>query len=143
MAKKPVSNVTSLDYLRSMGNGIIIEVQGFEPETPLQIRVRRPDMATVMIKSKLDWAGLSKSVKKAFGEVPMEDGENATPEQLEDRMKSINEAMPMIDTLCKEAMLEPTYDDFEEIMPLGVTQKIQIFKWVMQEARELNSFRIG
>jgi len=131
-AKMPIT----LEELQELANGEVIDIPGFRPGTVIPVRVTTLDITEVLLNGGDMPNILRSAVKKAFeGESVQENKDkDFTPED-------IAKIKPMLDTIAKQCLLEPTFEQFQETRPLGLMQKLAIFKYAMGDVDKLNSFR--
>jgi len=138
--RKPIS----LDALRTAAQGEIISISDHAGKGTMDVRVRRIDLSADVLNSGLIPTDLQQDVMKQFGE-----GKSGA--QIEQTMEKqlgsqgiatdINKLLPAINQMCAKVLVEPTWDDFQEIYPLTLPQKMEIFQWVTDEIKEMSTFR--
>ena len=100
----------------------IIKIDGFEPNEKIEVRIKPASMLGMIAVGKLpnnllqtvDDLFISKGNKKSKGKVD-------TSDMNPDELKMV---MEMIDTICRDCMVEPLFDDIKMFMT--DTQKMQI-----------------
>ena len=100
----------------------IIKIDGFEPNEKIEVRIKPSSMLGMIAAGKLpnnllqtvDDLFISKGNKKSKGKVD-------TSDMNPDELKMV---MEMIDTICRDCMVEPLFDDIKMFMT--DTQKMQI-----------------
>ena len=100
----------------------IIKIDGFEPKEKIEVRIKPASMLGMIAAGKLpnnllqtvDDLFISKGNKKSKGKVD-------TSDMNPDELKMV---MEMIDTICRDCMVEPLFDDIKMFMT--DTQKMQI-----------------
>lgn len=100
----------------------IIKIDGFEPNEKIEVRIKPASMLGMIAAGKLpnnllqtvDDLFISKGNKKSKGKVD-------TSDMNSDELKMV---MEMIDTICRDCMVEPLFDDIKMFMT--DTQKMQI-----------------
>ena len=100
----------------------IIKIDGFEPNEKIEVRIKPASMLGMIAAGKLpnnllqtvDDLFISKGNKKSKGKV-------YTSDMNPDVLKMV---MEMIDTICRDCMVEPLFDDIKMFMT--DTQKMQI-----------------
>lgn len=138
--------VFTLEDLKKASEGHLIPIPGFEPNSTIYVRVKRIDITADMLGSSVLPNELQQEVVKQF------DGNTGKkkPSQKEievqiakrfEEESSIADMIPMIDKMCRKALLEPTYEQFEELYPLTTSQKMTIFQWLMEEVKSMRGFR--
>ena len=105
----------------------IIKIDGFEPNEKIEVRIKPASMLGMIAAGKLpnnllqtvDDLFISKGNKKSKGKVD-------TSDMNPDELKMV---MEMIDTICRDCMVEPLFDDIKMFMT--DTQKMQIMSGSM------------
>ena len=100
----------------------IIKIDGFEPNEKIEVRIKPASMLGMIAVGKLpnnllqtvDDLFISKGNKKSKGKVD-------TSDMNQDELKMV---MEMIDTICRDCMVEPLFDDIKMFMTDA--QKMQI-----------------
>lgn len=100
----------------------IIKIDGFEPNEKIEVRIKPASMLGMIAVGKLpnnllqtvDDLFISKGNKKSKGKVD-------TSDMSPDELKMV---MEMIDTICRDCMVEPLFDDIKMFMTDA--QKMQI-----------------
>lgn len=100
----------------------IIKIDGFEPNEKIEVRIKPASMLGMIAVGKLpnnllqtvDDLFISKGNKKSKGKV---DTSDMNPNELK-------MVMEMIDTICRDCMVEPLFDDIKMFMTDA--QKMQI-----------------
>jgi hypothetical protein len=100
----------------------IIKIDGFEPNEKIEVRIKPASMLGMIAAGKLpnnllqtvDDLFISKGNKKSKGKVD-------TSDMNPDELKMV---MEMIDTICRDCMVEPLFDDIKMFMTDA--QKMQI-----------------
>ena len=92
----------------------IIKIDGFEPNEKIEVRIKPASMLGMIAVGKLpnnllqtvDDLFISKGNKKSKGKVD-------TSDMNPDELKMV---MEMIDTICRDCMVEPLFDDIKMFM---------------------------
>lgn len=100
----------------------IIKIDGFEPNEKIEVRIKPASMLGMIAVGKLpnnllqtvDDLFISKGNKKSKGKID-------TSDMNPDELKMV---MEMIDTICRDCMVEPLFDDIKMFMTDA--QKMQI-----------------
>ena len=119
--------VTSLEELKKVGEGCIVELPNFPDGTPLVVKIKYPSLLSMMRSDGTIPNPLLKTVTEM--NPPL------TAEQLENSKE-------MLTALCKECLITPTYSEIEELAG-GMTdiQKIALYQKVQGSFAGLSSFR--
>lgn len=136
MAKKveETLTVTSLEDLKSYSQGDIIALPGFSPNQPFVVRMRKPDLMTMIADGVVPNA-LLKSAMELFGE-------DTKPSDVMDHTDFFSDLLTVGNTLAKACFLEPTYEDLESSgMKLTFEQAQFLFLFSQQEIGKLPTFR--
>lgn len=124
-----MSKVLNIEELKKMATSII-DIPDFEGTGTIKVRVQRPRIMAMAAQGKIPNAlmgaaastvGLGSSKKKDSPENTLKDIAN------------------MMELYCKACLVEPTYDEFKDIMTDEQMQAI--FDWAMGGVRQLKSFR--
>jgi hypothetical protein len=139
--KKPITLVE----LKQLAKGTIIDIPGYEDGTLIQVKVKKVDFTKELMSDKFSLTSLvSKDVidKMATTE-NQKDQENLIAGELAKEGKSDNlmELIPLIDDMCKQVLISPTWEEFEEIYPLTTNQKYAIFNWIVEGLTDIKPFR--
>lgn len=136
MAKKveETLTVTSLEDLKSYSQGDIIALPGFSPNQPFVVRMRKPDLMTMIADGVVPNA-LLKSAMELFGE-------DTKPSDVMDHTDFFSDLLTVGNTLAKACFLEPTYEDLESSgMKLTFEQAQFLFSFSQQGIGKLPTFR--
>lgn len=128
----------SLDEMRLKAQGTLVEIPDWTNNGTIDVRVKAIDMTPhIMSIDKMPNA-LKKSAVEAFeGKAKGSQADLAKDISTDD----MEHMLPIIEGVVKEVLVEPTYDDFQEIYPLTLQQKLVLFKMSMGGIEELDSFR--
>ena len=126
-----MSEILSIEKLREMANPII-KIPNFDNTGYIKVRVQRPKLLTMAAEGKIPNHLMNIAATMVNGR-PLEKRKELTPEEY---IKEINGAMELY---CRACMIEPTYDEMEDI--LTDDQKATIFAWGLGEVQVLDSFR--
>ena len=121
--------ITSIDQLKKVAKGEIIELPGWVEGEPFIARISRPSLQKMVAKGEIPNALLSTATDVFYGK--KSDG------KLD--MKKMSELQY---TIVENALLEPTLKDIEELgIELTDQQMIEIFNYTQQGVQGLTSFR--
>lgn len=132
--------VSSLDDLKRAGEGLIVQLPNFPNGTPLVAKIKFPSLLS-MIRTDGEISNpLMASVMELSPDQVAE--KLANPNQQPADAKQIEDTLHMIDSICKECLVEPTYAQIEQYAG-GLTdnQKIAIYNRVQEVFTGLGSFR--
>ena len=155
MEKNTKSNkrkAISIEALKNMNDkGILIDIRHpFDDKQTIAIRVRRIDMTKEVIGNealnsflKLGLVEEMQEGKKTEGEVQKELETMLQENHKEGNIETTEKLFGMIDHVVKLALVEPTYEDFVKTNTLTLSVKTDVFNWVTEEMKQLQSFRKG
>lgn len=126
-----VSEILSIEQLREMATPII-EIPDFEGSGTIKVRVRKPKLMKMATSGEIPNHLMGIAVSMTTGE-PMKNYNELNDKE---KIKLMGNAF---DLFCKACLVEPTYEEFEEIMTDD--QKGAIFNWANGMVSDLNSFR--
>lgn len=128
--------VISLEDIKEKAKGEVVEIPDWEPEKTINVRLKRIDVTPIMMESGSIPDDLSKEVATM-----MEKGEEIDPEKLDTGKFNPDNFIPVLNSIAKEALAEPTYEEINEVYPLTMNQKLAIFKFVTGGIEQLKPFR--
>mgnify|MGYP000922542962 CR=1 FL=1 len=124
-----MSKVLNIEELRKMAT-VIIDIPDFKGTGTIKVRVQRPRLMAMAAQGKIPNALMGVAAKTAGL------GAGKKKNSPENTLKDI---ASMMELYCKACLVEPTYDEFKDIM---TDEQIQaIFDWAMGGVRQLESFR--
>lgn len=126
-----MSEILNIEKLREMANSII-KVPNFDNTGHINIRVQRPKLLKMAAEGKIPNHLMNIAATMINGR-PLSKQKELTPEEY---IKEINGAMELY---CRACMVEPTYEEMEDI--LTDDQKATIFNWGIGEVSSLDTFR--
>ncbi len=124
-----MSEILSIEKLREMAN-IVIDIPNFENNGTIKVRVQRPRLMAMASQGKIPNHLMSIAVQMVTGR------KNASNKNNEDIIK---DASLMLELYCKACLVEPSYEEFKDIMTDD--QADAIFSWAMGLNNKLDSFR--
>lgn len=127
--------VTSIETLKQYTQGTVVPLTGFDgdPDNPFVVRLKRPSMLALAKSGKIPNALLS-TATDLFA-----NGSNAVDEDDETMMSRM---FDMCVLMAKASMVEPTYEQLEEIgLELTDEQFIEIFNFTQKGVKALTGFR--
>ena len=129
--------VISLENIKAKAKGSIVKIPDWEPGKTINVRLRTIDVTPLMMEAGTIPDELSVEVANM-----MEKGEEVDPEKLgADTKVNTKSFLPVLTAVAKEALVEPTYTEIEEIYPLTMQQKLAIFKFVTGGIEQIKPFR--
>ncbi len=139
--------VTSLDEIRAQAEPDIIKIPGFKPGTTINVAVQPVDLTAPMLETGIGnplLAVVEQKTRELRGRAPGEAVKEiraAVEEAAKQEEFRVEDILPAIDAICKEALVEPTWDDIIAIRPLTLEQKLAIFDYATGGAEALIPFR--
>lgn len=94
----------------------IIEIDGFEPGEKIAVRIKPASLLNLMMSGKLP-NNLLGTVNELFDQ-------NKPMELFEQDENKIKDIMEIIDLVCEQSLVEPTYEEIKDV--ITDTQKMQI-----------------
>jgi hypothetical protein len=131
----PPAAVTTLDEIRVQAEAAIIAIPGYRPGTVINVKVQPVDVTPYILGSGMVNPLMALALKGA------KEGKTADEIRASLDGKAAALLAPSLDNVCKEALLEPTWDEIVAIRPLTIGQKLAIFDWVSGDISELQFFR--
>lgn len=127
--------VITLDEIRARARGEVIKIPDWDGRGTIKVRVRKIDLTPFLLQSGMVPNSLKVKAQEVFeGRAPRK----ANVDDIELEMQKL---IPTLDAIAKEALVEPTYEQITEILPLTLSQKLAILKYVTEEVRQLEPFR--
>ncbi|SFU40450.1 hypothetical protein [Alicyclobacillus macrosporangiidus] len=128
--RKPIS----LDEIRRRAEGEVIDIPDWDGKGTIPVRVRRIDITPIILKAGV----LPNSLKIAAQEIF--EGKKPAAKQPDVELE-LEKLMPTLDAIAKECLLEPKYEDIQNIYPLTLNQKLALLTYVTGEVEQLRPFR--
>lgn len=131
--KKPIS----LEEIKEKAKGVLVAIPDWNNLGDIYVRVRYIDISPLLLNTGAFPNELSLEVETMFEQ---DDGKRK-PTPKEDTKVQMDKFMPILEAVAKEALIEPTYDEIQEVYPLTFQQKTAIFKHIMGGIEQLKPFR--
>lgn len=112
----------------------IIPIPGFDEGETFEIKVKKLSIVGLMSSGKIP-NSLMKVVKDAFDGIKSSHGAEDSESAVMDKAGEIGK---LLDIVCKEAMLEPTFDDVKDVM--NDAQKLAVFQFTQGGVEEVRPF---
>ncbi|MEX0975037.1 MAG: hypothetical protein WD024_06815 [Bacillota bacterium] len=146
MADNDTRQVTSLDEIRAQAEVQVIDIPGFRTGTKITVEVQPVDLTPHLLTVGLVSPVLGIAMKKAQEgktreEIEAEINAEVTEEVEAKGGRGLDRYLPVMDAVCKEALVRPTWDEITAIRPLNLSQKIEIFNAATGDVKILQSFR--
>lgn len=126
-----MSDILNIEQLREMAQPTI-DIPNFDGTGTIKVRVQRPKLLAMATQGKIPNHLMSIAVTKLTGK-------KETSKKQPDEMDKIKQTAEMLDLYCFACLVEPSYNDFKDIMTDD--QKFTIFNWGIGEVSSLDSFR--
>ena len=112
----------------------VIEIPGFDPNETFEIKVRKLSLVGLMSSGKIP-NSLMKVVKDAFAGIKSSADGEADESAIMDKAGEIGK---LLNIVCKEAMLEPAFDDVKDVM--NDAQMLAVFQFTQGGVEEVKPF---
>lgn len=127
--------VVSIDKLREFAKGEIVELPGFIEDEPFVVRLKKPSMLALVKMGKIP-NSLLVEANKLFSNGVSGVANNVTDENM------LSQMMDILEVICKESFVEPTYKQIEEAgLHLTDQQLIAVFSYTQNGVEALKPFR--
>lgn len=103
-----------------------IEIPGFSPGATITVQVQQPRIMALMAQGKLPNPLMAVATKIVMTQTAQVKFDAA-------------EAMKIYELYCTACLVEPTYDEFKDI--ITDEQMLYIYRWAVGELQQLASFR--
>lgn len=128
--------ISSVDDLRKVAEGEVVELPSFSESVPFVARLRRPSMLD-LVKNKKIPNSLLDSANKLFSQGPngvlLKPGSNGA---------GMDELFDLMDVICEAAFVEPAYADLKGAgIKLTDDQVMFIFSYTQTGVKALEKFR--
>lgn len=129
---KTEKKITSIDELKKIANGAIVELPPFAEGTTFYAKLKRPSLLNMVKQGKIPNTLLVRA-----NELFVQDG-GLDPEE-ENMMQEMFE---VIELIARETFVEPTYKEIKEAgIELTDEQLMFIFSYAQQGVKALETFR--
>lgn len=138
--------ISSLDEIRAQAEMQLIDIPGFRMGSTITVGVQPVDLSPYLLTMGIGNPLLEIVKKKAQEgksgeEIEAEVDAEVARQTSEPGGKGFESYLPIIDAVCKEALIKPTFDEISAIRPLTLTQKIAVFNAATGDVKILRSFR--
>ena len=152
-SQKANDRPVTLAELSGFAKGILIDIPSPISGEVIKVKVRRLDLTKDLLgKSEITnflsidviekYKDTSKSKEEIEKELEKELAKKI--EENDEKTKDgIMKIVPLIDDICKEVLVEPTYQDFQNTCGLTMEMKMCLFGFAVGETQKLQSFRNG
>lgn len=133
-----LSKSISLEEISILAKGTLVEIPSWEPGKTIVVRLRKIDITPTIMSAGVIPDQLSLEVSTLF-----EEDDKFTPDTKASEKVDFDTSklMPVLDTMAKEALTEPTFDEINAIYPLTLDQKMAIFEFLSGGLRKIKPFR--
>lgn len=131
------AKVITLEEIRERAKGVITEIPGWTRDEVIAVRLRAIDMTPHILSME----NMPNVLRNAAMAVFEKDDASSEKIAAETDVSDMQRMLPIIDSIVKECLIEPTWDDFQENYPLTMMQKMAIFEFAMAGVDSLKSFR--
>ena len=126
--------ITSIEELRNYANGNIVELPAFGDNQPFVARLKRPSMLSMVKEGKIP-NSLLDAASTLF-----DSGAHGVMKKYDS--DSMNQLFNVIDFICEESFVEPTYQQIKEAgIELTDEQLLFVFSYSQTGVKQLESFR--
>lgn len=101
----------------------VIEIDGFNPGEKIEVRIKPASILNMLITGKLPNSLLS-VVQELFNAADIKNMDDKAAKELTKDADTLKQIMKMMDEVCRQCLVEPTYDEIGDL--LTDTQKGQI-----------------
>lgn len=113
----------------------VIEIPGFEDGQTIQVVIRRVDMEPIILRTLGN--PVLAALERSRGEAPGT-GADLPPEEMAEAQRQVPD---LLRAVCRQALVAPTWDEFEAVGGLTLDQMIAITEKAAGRLQELSSFR--
>lgn len=126
--------ITSIEELKEYSNGNIVSLPPFGEDQPFVARMRRPSMLNLVKLGKIP-NSLLDAANTLF-----DSGAQGVMNKYD--KDSMNQLYEVIDFICEESFVEPTYQQIKEAgITLTDEQMLFVFSYSQTGVKQLESFR--
>ena len=131
-----MGNVISIDELKKLAEGELVELPSFKSDERITVRLRRPSMMQLIKTGKIPNELLIEA-NKLFVQ-----GTGGAINRSVDNPDTLKNIMELIESICEEAFVEPTYKQIKEAgIHLTDSQFLAVFEYTQNGVGNLKSFR--
>jgi hypothetical protein len=126
--------VITLEEIQQRACGEVIEIPDWDGQGTIRVRARKIDITPLVMQAGVIPNQLKLKAQEVFeGKISEKDIGSVDVD--------VEKIMPALDAAAKAALVEPKYEEIQEILPLTLNQKLAIFSFVSEEVKQLESFR--
>ena len=128
--------VTSIEELKKVALGELVELPGFTKDSSFVARLKRPSMLAMTKSGKIPNELLVEANKLFVSGTAAV----ATQNQMDDKM--MNDLFSILEIICQESFVEPSYKELKEAgIELTDEQQMFVFAYAQRGVEALKSFR--
>lgn len=128
--------VTSIEELKKVALGELVELPGFTKDSSFVARLKRPSMLAMTKSGKIPNELLVEANKLFVSGTAAV----ATQNQMDEKM--MNDLFSILEIICKESFVEPSYKELKEAgIELTDEQQMFVFSYAQRGVEALKSFR--
>lgn len=128
--------VTSIEELKKVALGELVELPGFTSDSKFVARLKRPSMLAMTKSGKIPNELLLEANKLFVSGTAAV----ATQNQMDDKM--MNDLFSILEIICQESFVEPSYKELKEAgIELTDEQQMFVFAYAQRGVEALKSFR--
>lgn len=129
--------VTSIEELKNLSHGEIVELPPFQGDVPFVARLKRPSMLSLVKSGQIPNSLLKEANSLFSGGVGGVVKEGANDDKMMSNLLSI------LDAICEASFVEPTYQQLREAgVELTDEQYMAVFSYTQKGVKSLENFRI-
>lgn len=128
--------VTSIEELKKVALGELVELPGFTKDSSFVARLKRPSMLAMTKSGKIPNELLVEANKLFVNGTAAV----ATQNQMDEKM--MNDLFSILEIICQESFVEPSYKELKEAgIELTDEQQMFVFSYAQRGVEALKSFR--
>jgi hypothetical protein len=128
--------VTSIEELKKVALGELVELPGFTKDSSFVARLKRPSMLAMTKSGKIPNELLVEANKLFVSGTAAV----ATQNQMDEKM--MNDLFSILEIICQESFVEPSYKELREAgIELTDEQQMFVFAYAQRGVEALKSFR--
>lgn len=127
--------ITSIEELKKVANGELVELPGFAEGVKFIARLKRPSMLAMAKSGKIPNSLLDSANKLFVGVGNVVNNKSSNNDAL-------TELYDIIEIICQESFVEPTYKELKDNgIELTDQQKLAVFTYTQRGVKSLENFR--
>lgn len=127
--------ITSIEELKKVANGELVELPGFTEGVKFVARLKRPSMLAMAKMGKIPNSLLDSANKLFVGVGNVMNNKSSNNDAL-------IELFDIIEIICQESFVEPTYQELKDNgIELTDQQKLAVFAYTQRGVKSLENFR--